>query len=161
MAYRYTGRAETAEELTQEIFLKVYLNLSSFSAQMGSLRNWILRVGRNVVIDHYRTTRRDRYVAGSEEIEQLDFQADRQSESPFAELERKEKARLVMLAVGSLAAELKEAVMLRDLEGLTYHEIAQILDIPEGTVKSRINRGRIELAKRIRKSRLQDRSLAG
>ena len=53
MAYRYTQRLDVAEELTQDTFLKVYQNLSSFSPSTGSLRNWIMRVGRNLMIDHY------------------------------------------------------------------------------------------------------------
>ncbi|MDA2926882.1 sigma-70 family RNA polymerase sigma factor [Acidobacteria bacterium AH-259-G07] len=157
MAYRYTGHFHTAEELTQEIFLKVYQNLSSFSPEVGSLRNWIMRVGRNAVIDHYRATRREKYVAGSEEIETLDFHERSQRPSPFDNLYLREKAEFLMKGLQTLTPELKEAVVLRDIEDLTYQEIAQTLEIPEGTVKSRINRGRVELAKWVKRNPLEDR----
>jgi RNA polymerase sigma-70 factor, ECF subfamily len=152
MAYHYTGRLDVSEELTQEIFLKVYQNLRSYSSSTGSLRNWIMRVARNLIIDHYRATRHDKQVAGSEELEVLDFEQDRQTVSPFDNLYLKEKAQFLRRGLETLTPELKEAVLLRDIEGLSYQEIADLLEIPEGTVKSRINRGRIELAKVLRKS---------
>ena len=151
MAYHYTGRLDVAEEVTQEIFLKVYQNLRSYSASTGSLRNWIMRVARNLIIDHYRASRHDRQVAGSEELEVLDFETDSKLANPFDSLYLKEKADYLMRGLETLTPELKEAVVLRDIEGLTYQEIADLLEIPEGTVKSRINRGRIELAKALRK----------
>ncbi len=151
MAYHYTGRLDVAEELTQDIFLKVYQNLRSYSPSTGSLRNWIMRVARNLIIDHYRANKRDKQVAGSEELEVLDFEMESQTATPFENLYLKEKANYLMRGLENLTPELKEAVILRDIEGLSYQEIAAMLDIPEGTVKSRINRGRIELAKVLRR----------
>ena len=110
-----------------------------------------MRVARNLIIDHYRATRHDRQVAGSEELEVLDFETDSKLANPFDSLYLKEKADYLMRGLETLTPELKEAVVLRDIEGLTYQEIADLLEIPEGTVKSRINRGRIELAKALRK----------
>lgn len=150
MAYRYSGRFDTAQDLTQEVFLKLHQNIRSYRPGSGSLRNWILRVARNLIIDHYRSTRRDRQVAGSEELEVLGFESPHQSSTPFENLYLKEKAGIVMRGLQRLTPELKEAVILRDLEELTYQEIAEVLQIPEGTVKSRINRGRIELARVLR-----------
>ena len=150
MAFRYTGSYSVAEELTQEVFLKVYQNLPAFRPQAGSLQNWVMRVGRNLVIDYYRAHRREKNVAGSEELEVLDFGADPHTPSPFENLYLKEKARFLYAGLERLSPELKEAVLLRDIEGLAYQEIADLLQIPEGTVKSRINRGRIELAKALR-----------
>lgn len=147
MAYRYTGRFDISEELTQEIFLRIYENLDSFRPESGSLRNWVMRVGRNLIIDHYRATKKDKQVAGSEELEVLDFDEPTGSTSPFENLYLKERAEFLMSGLRELTPELKEAVLLRDIEGLTYQEIADFLEIPEGTVKSRINRGRIELTK--------------
>ncbi len=155
MAYRYTGRFDVSEELTQEIFLKVYQNLSSFRPQSGSLRNWVMRVGRNLIIDHYRATRKDRKVAGSEELEVLEFAEQAPSASPFENLYLKERAEFLVSGLHQLTPELEEAVMLRDIEGLAYQEIADLLGIPEGTVKSRINRGRIELAKVMHRKKAQ------
>lgn len=153
MAYRYTGRFDVSEELTQDIFLKVYENLRSFRPESGSLRNWVMRVGRNLIIDHYRATKKDKKVAGSEELEVLDFTDQNPQSSPFEDLKAKERAQFLHQGLAELTPELKEAVLLRDIEGLTYQEIADLLQIPDGTVKSRINRGRIELARVIRQKK--------
>lgn len=147
MAYRYTGNYSVAEELAQEVFLKIYENLRSFRPESGSLQSWVMRVGRNLVIDYYRAHKRERNVAGSEELELLDFGDTSEHSSPFDSTYQAEKAHLIHRGLEYLSAELKEAVILRDLEGMAYQEIADLLEIPEGTVKSRINRGRIELAK--------------
>jgi len=151
MAYRYTGNYSVAEELTQDVFIKVYQKLNSFNADSGSLQNWILRVGRNLIIDHYRSHKREKNVAGSEELESLDFPSEARERSPFETVHLQEKAEFLYCGLERISPELKEAVVLRDIEGFAYQEIAQMLEIPEGTVKSRINRGRIELAKALKK----------
>jgi RNA polymerase sigma-70 factor (ECF subfamily) len=158
MAYRYTGNYSVAEELAQDVFLRVYENLSSFHSNTGSLQNWVLRVGRNLIIDHYRAHKREKNVAGSDELEVLDFDHYGKAAGPFETLYLREKAEFLYAGLESLSLELKEAVILRDIEGLAYQEIADMLEIPEGTVKSRINRGRIELAK-ILKKRKGERSI--
>lgn len=158
MAFRYTGSYSVAEELTQEVFLKVYQKLPAFRPQAGSLQNWVMRVGRNLVIDYYRAHKREKHVAGSEELEVLDFGADPHRPSPFENLYLREKAEFLYSGLGRLSPELKEAVILRDIEGLRYQEIADLLQIPEGTVKSRINRGRIELAKVLRQLKSEQAS---
>jgi RNA polymerase sigma-70 factor, ECF subfamily len=155
MAYRYTGNYSVAEELTQEIFLRVYQNLAGFRTQSGSLNSWVLRVGRNLIIDHYRAHRKERNVAGSDELEVLDFGEESRPANPFENLYLQEKARFVHAGMEQLSPELKEAVLLRDIEGFAYQEIADMLQIPEGTVKSRINRGRIELAKVLRQDKVR------
>ncbi len=160
MAYRYTGRYAVSEELTQEIFLKIYQKLPSYKPGTGSLRNWIMRVGRNLIIDYYRSTKRDKKVAGSDELETLDFAEHSGIAGPFENLHAKERAEFLRAGLRSLNFELQEAVLLRDMEGFTYQEIAETLQIPDGTVKSRINRGRIELAKVLRR-RTQDMQKPG
>ena len=154
LSYRYTGRREEAEDLTQDIFIRIYQNLGSFRSNAGSLQSWILRVGRNLIIDHYRQSRHFQKSAGSEELETLNL-ADQKTPDPHRIAEQRDAARFLQDGLQSLSAELKEAVILRDLEGMAYQEIADILAIPEGTVKSRINRGRIELAKLLSKRRAQ------
>ncbi len=155
MAYRYTGRFDVSEELTQDVFVKVYQNLSAFRPETGSLQNWLMRVGRNLIIDHYRATRKDKNVAGSEELEALDF-SHGNTASPFEDLYSRERAEYLMSGLRELTPELREAVTLRDIEGLTYQEIAEMLAIPDGTVKSRINRGRIELANVLRRRKASE-----
>jgi RNA polymerase sigma-70 factor (ECF subfamily) len=154
MSYRYTSRSDEAEDLTQEVFIRVYQNLRSYRAEAGSLQNWIIKVARNLIIDHYRQTRRFQQAGGSEELERMDAPEERMA-SPQRRVEQDETSRFVRDGLRSLSPELKEAVILRDLEGMAYQEIADLLNIPEGTVKSRINRGRIELARLLSRRRAQ------
>ena len=154
LSYRYMGRTDEAEDLTQEIFIRVYQNLSSFRSEAGSFQNWILKVGRNLIIDHYRQTRRFPQSGGSEDLEMMNL-ADDKAPSPLRAAEQAEAARFLRGGLQALSPELKEAIVLRDLEGMAYQEIAGLLGIPEGTVKSRINRGRLELARLLSKRRAQ------
>lgn len=154
LGYRYTNRRDEAEDLTQEILVRVYQNLKSFRADVGTFQNWILKVGRNLIIDHYRQTRRFQQVAGTEELETMNLK-DEKVPSPERTVERDEAARFLREGLEALSPELKEAIILRDIEGMAYLEIAELLGIPEGTVKSRINRGRLELAKLLSRRRAQ------
>lgn len=154
LSYRYTSRRHEAEDLTQEIFIRVYQNLKSYQPGAGSFQNWVMKIGRNLIIDHYRQTRRFQRSVGTEEMETLNLHDDK-TPNPERVIERSEASRFLRDGLQTLAPELKEAVILRDLEGMAYHEIAELLGIPEGTVKSRINRGRLELAKLLFKRRAQ------
>ena len=154
ICYRLTGSATDAEDLTQDVFLKLYKNLESFDGARGSFQTWITTLTRNLLVDHFRRTRLDRATDsihasfdGDEEGPTLaDRLADKRpsQEQHVAGLELRAR---VQGALKQLSPELREAVILRDLEDLDYKEIAQVLNIPEGTVKSRISRGRGELAK--------------
>jgi RNA polymerase sigma-70 factor (ECF subfamily) len=154
IGYRYTGRRDEAEDLTQEIFIRVYQNLKSYRPEAGSFQSWVLKVARNLIIDHYRQSRRFKAALGSEELETLDL-TDEKVPNPLRSVEQSEAVRFLQDGLQSLSPELKEAVVLRDIEGMAYNEIADLLAIPEGTVKSRINRGRIELARLLTKRRAQ------
>lgn len=154
LTYRYTFRRDEAEDLTQEIFIRVYQNLKSFRPESGSFQSWIMKVGRNLVIDHYRRTRRYQQAAGTEELEAMNLRDDK-APNPQRAAEQSEASRFVGAGLQALSPELKEAIILRDLEGMAYLEIAELLGIPEGTVKSRINRARVELAKLLTKRRAQ------
>jgi RNA polymerase sigma-70 factor, ECF subfamily len=156
LAYRYTRNTALSEDLTQEIFIKVYQSFSSYRSEAGTLLNWLLKVSRNLIIDHYRQSRKMQSAGGSDVIEQLDFGDPRQRDA-LNTIEKEQTAKLVWDGLAALTPELREAVVLRDLEELSYLEIEQILKVPEGTVKSRINRGRIELAKVLqrKKARLE------
>jgi RNA polymerase sigma-70 factor (ECF subfamily) len=154
ICYRFTGSGTDAEDLTQEVFFKLYRNLSSFDVQKGSFQTWITTLARNLLVDHFRRTRLDRASdsldATFDGAEDGPTMADRladthpSQESHVAGLELKVQ---IQNALKQLSPELREAVILRDLEDMDYKEIAQVLRIPEGTVKSRISRGRGELAK--------------
>jgi RNA polymerase sigma-70 factor, ECF subfamily len=154
ICYRFTGSGTDAEDLTQEVFLKLYKNLSSFDTQKGSFQTWITTLARNLLVDHFRRTRLERASdsldATFEGEEDGPTMADRladprpSQEHHVAGLELKVR---VQNALKQLSPELREAVILRDLEDMDYKEISQVLRIPEGTVKSRISRGRGELAR--------------
>jgi RNA polymerase sigma-70 factor (ECF subfamily) len=147
LAYRFVGRVDEAEDLTQDIFVKVYQALDRYREDDGSFPTWLMTVARNQAIDHYRRRReeRRRQVGDPVVIDGMPTSED----GPFRTLERQEKVRLVHSGLRALPAELREPIVLCDLQGLPYDEVASILEIPLGTVKSRINRGRLELAKRL------------
>jgi len=156
ICYRFTGSDAEAQDLTQEVFLRVFKSLKSFRAREGRFVVWLGRLTRNLLIDHYRRTRMDRVT------ESLDAQPPGFEESPAAMgktegmLAGREAGEILQSALQKLSPELRETVILRDLEELDYREIAQALQVPEGTVKSRLNRGRAELARilRIRRAAL-------
>ena len=153
LCYRFTGNPADAEDMTQEVFLKIYSNLSRFDTVRGSLQVWITTMTRNLLVDNFRRTRNLRSTGsldeGWESVEELK-PIDRltaKSPSPHESAAQKELATMVQNALARVSVELREAVILRDLQDMDYKEIAQVLGIPEGTVKSRISRGRAELAR--------------
>jgi RNA polymerase sigma-70 factor, ECF subfamily len=159
LCYRFTGNAADAEDLTQDVFLKIYSNLGSFDATRGSLPVWITTMTRNLLVDNFRRTRNLRATGslddGWEQTEELK-PVDRLvagGPSPHESAARKELAHMVQGALAKVSVELREAVILRDLQDLDYKEIAQVLAIPEGTVKSRISRGRAELARLLERNK--------
>ncbi|MEW5974401.1 MAG: RNA polymerase sigma factor [Acidobacteriota bacterium] len=151
--YRFVGRADYAEDLTQEVFVKIFRNLGNFKPESGHFVTWMMSVTRNLLIDHYRQSKGDRLTVSTDENEEfsvLDVMPD-SGPSPQTAVEQKEKAAFVRQGLQHLSPDLREAVILRDLQELSYQEIGDILKIPEGTVKSRINRGRVELAKHLQR----------
>jgi RNA polymerase sigma-70 factor, ECF subfamily len=153
LCYRFTGSPHDAEDLTQDVFIKVYGNLAAFDLTRGSFQTWITTLARNLLVDHFRRTKQQRVTdsmdAGWEESDEMPL-ADRMAASGPNQHDRaaqKEIARMVQEALTKISPELREAVILRDLQDMDYKEIAQVLHIPEGTVKSRISRGRAELAR--------------
>ena len=152
LSYRYTNRRAEAEDLTQDILIRIYQNLRSYRSEAGSFQNWILRVARNLIIDHYRQVRRFPQTGGSEELETMNLK-DEKVPNPQRAAEQTEASKFLQDGLQSLSPELKEAIVLRDLEGMAYQDIADLLSVPEGTVKSRINRARLELARILIKRR--------
>jgi RNA polymerase sigma-70 factor (ECF subfamily) len=153
ICYRFTGSASDAEDLTQDVFLRLYRNLASFDVERGSLQTWITTLARNLLVDHFRRTRLERATdsldasfSGDDDATLADRMADPHP-SPEAHASGMELRVSIQQGLAQLSPELREAVILRDLEDMDYKEIAQVLRIPEGTVKSRISRGRGELAR--------------
>jgi RNA polymerase sigma-70 factor (ECF subfamily) len=151
LAYRFTGRPDEAEDLTQEVFLKVYRTLHLYRSESGALETWIVRVARNHFIDHYRKYKVEKMrTSPLEDHFEVAASSSSRIETPAEALDRKEAGDRVHRLLDKLPQDQREAVILRDLEELTYEEIADLLKVPIGTVKSRINRGRIELARHLK-----------
>jgi RNA polymerase sigma-70 factor (ECF subfamily) len=151
-AYRYNGRFDEAEDLTQEIFLKIYRTLHSYKPELGAFDTWMMRVSRNCVIDHYRKLKTERRQTDSLEGEHEQVaETGNRFANPAEALDQRELSERVHGALLRLSGDLREVLILRDLEGFAYEEIVDIVRVPIGTVKSRINRGRLEMARMLRK----------
>ena len=162
LCYRFTGSGTDAEDLTQDVFLKIYANLATFDTNRGSLHVWITTLTRNLLVDHFRRSRNLRITGSLDEgweesgesrpllpIDRLEAKGPSQHDQAT----RRELEKMVQQALTQVSPELREAVILRDLQDLDYKEIAQVLGIPEGTVKSRISRGRAELARLLERNK--------
>ena len=153
ICYRFTGRDSEAQDLTQDVFLRVFRALGSFRSSEGCFTTWLTRLTRNLLIDHYRRTRNQRITDSIEEqlprVEQGAVAVAR----PDSQLAGREASEMLQTALCRLSPELRETIILRDLQDMEYKEIASVLEIPEGTVKSRLNRGRAELARMLKKYR--------
>ena len=151
VAYKFVGTHEQAEDLTQDIFLKVFRSLETFDRR-ANFQTWLISVSRNLCIDHYRSVRKERQTI-DRDITSDDLAPAAPTTSPLAALEQRDLAAQLRVALQQLPPSLRTAVLLRDIQELSYQEIAEQLRLPEGTVKSRINRGRKELARQIRRLR--------
>jgi RNA polymerase sigma-70 factor (ECF subfamily) len=144
IAYKFTGRYEESQDLCQEIFLRIFRSLDKFdrNADFGT---WLYSVSRNHCIDHYRSGRREREMLVQHEVHLEELASGKFD--PHRRIEVRDKREMLLEALSSLPKKLREAVVLRDIKGLSYQEIVDYLRLPEGTVKSRINRGRLELGR--------------
>jgi len=154
LAYRFTSRADAAEDLTQEVFIRVYRSLDQYDPKQGDLQNWLMRLARNLIIDDYRKRQRAPQDTAADDLENHTYHLRAAGGSVQREMERRELGAQVQAGIDKLSPDLRTCVILRDIEELSYQEIVDLLRIPEGTVKSRINRGRIELAKILRRMRV-------
>ena len=154
ICYRFVGKDEEAQDLTQEVFLRIFKTLRSFRAGEGSFSVWLSRLTRNLLIDNYRRTKGERMT------DSLETQLPMIEETSLAGgrtdglLAGREASELLQGALQKLSPELREAVILRDLQEMEYREIAITLSVPEGTVKSRLNRGRAELARILKRQKV-------
>ena len=147
ISYHFTLKREDAEELSQEIFLKLFENLHRYDGGFP-LVAWVLSVSRNLCIDRYRRKKREksfRFVSDEAVTSLLKSEDD-----PAGMALRKERTQLLFSALSEIPEDLAEILILRDLNGLAYDEIGTALELPEGTVKSRLFRARAEVARRIR-----------
>jgi RNA polymerase sigma-70 factor (ECF subfamily) len=159
VAYKFVGKHDEAEDLTQEIFLKIFKALDTFDRR-ANFQTWLISVSRNLCIDHYRSVRKERETI-DRDVDANELTPASPHVSPIAALEQRDRITLLRQALAALPDTLRTAVVMRDLQELSYQEIATHLGLPEGTVKSRINRGRTELARQVRKLRGEDYSPTG
>ncbi len=154
LCLRFTGKDSEAQDLTQDVFLRVYRTLKSYRSEEGAFATWLSRLTRNLLIDHYRRSRQDRATDSIEEQLPMMEESTAISARPDRMLAGREASEMLQSALQKLSPDLREAVILRDLQEMEYKEMAEVLGIPEGTVKSRINRGRAELARVLRKQKV-------
>ena len=159
ICYRFAGGADDAEDLTQEVFIKIYRTMASFDSGKASFNTWVTTVTRNLLVDHFRKTKNERItdsmdapIGEEDEGRSLSEQIEDKGVSPDQHVEKLQTKQMVHEALQKLSPELREAVILRDLQDMDYRDIAAVLKVPEGTVKSRINRGRTELARLLQRT---------
>jgi len=159
LCYRFAGTADDAQDLTQEVFIKMYRTLGSYDVERGAFVTWVTTLTRNLLVDHFRKTKQDRMTdsldattSDHEDAMPLSDKIEDKALPPDAGVQSRETREAVHAALQKLSPDLREAVILRDLQDLDYREIAVVLKVPEGTVKSRINRGRVELARLLQRT---------
>ena len=153
LAYRMTGSPEDAADLTQEAFLNAWRGLARFGGQ-SAFSTWLYRLTSNACIDFLRKEKKRVSLSMTMDDGSEERQAELPDErySPHRELERKEAADALQAGLAALSPEHRQVLLLREQEGLSYAQIAQALELEEGTVKSRIARARISLRDFLKKS---------
>jgi RNA polymerase sigma-70 factor, ECF subfamily len=159
ICYRFAGSADDAQDLTQEVFIKMYRTLNTYDVERGAFMTWVTTLTRNLLVDHFRKTKQDRITdsldaapSEHEDAMPLSEQLPDSAAGPDITAQSKQVGETVHVALQRLSPDLREAVILRDLQDMDYKEIATVLKVPEGTVKSRINRGRAELARLLQRT---------
>jgi RNA polymerase sigma-70 factor (ECF subfamily) len=159
ICYRFAGSADDAQDLTQEVFIKMFRTMNSYDAGRGAFMTWVTTITRNLLVDHFRKSKQDRVTESldappSEHEDAMPMSEKIEDKAPPADasVQSRETREAVHRALQKLSPELREAVILRDLQDMDYREIATVLRVPEGTVKSRINRGRAELGRLLQRT---------
>ncbi len=159
LIYRIVRDRETAEDLSQDTFIKVLNNIDRYSPAF-KLSSWLFKIANNVAIDHLRKRRLDTvsmdgspHAATASQIEASSFEIGGQQETALEEMESRELGSAIERAIASLRPEYRSCIMLRHVEGRSYEEIATILDLPLGTVKTYIHRARHELREALEPTR--------
>jgi RNA polymerase sigma-70 factor (ECF subfamily) len=159
ICYRFAGSTDDAQDLTQEVFIKMYRTLNTYDMDRGAFVTWVTTITRNLLVDHFRKTKQDRMTdsldsapSEHEDSMPLSDQIEDRGPRPDSQVGSRDARDVVHQALQKLSPDLREAVILRDLQDMDYKEIAAVLKVPEGTVKSRINRGRAELARLLQRT---------
>jgi RNA polymerase sigma-70 factor (ECF subfamily) len=143
-----TGDDRDAEDITQEVFLKAYRGIRNFRHE-AELRTWLYRIAVNTVRSGWRRQKRRPSCDSLQDRPSADLPSGPDDQNPVRKIVQQETIQRVKKAISELKQEWREVIVLRDIEGLTYAEVAGVLDVPEGTVKSRLARGRDALRERL------------
>ena len=143
MAYQFSGSYQEAEDLTQDVFMKLYHQLSKYDFQRN-FTAWFLTLVNNYMIDEYRRTK-------WEKRQRDDFDKHAQtvsaSDNPELGVQERETKKILWEGLNRLSPDVRMAIILKEIQSKKYEDVAEIMNLPVGTVKSRINRGRLQLAK--------------
>ena len=151
LIFRMVRDRETAEDLAQETFIKVLNHIERYRPEF-KLSSWLFKIANNVTIDYLRKRQLDTvsmdgspHAGTASEVEATSFDVEARQESALDEIEARELGSAIERAIATLRPEYRSCIMLRHVEGRSYEEIAAILDLPLGTVKTYIHRARHEL----------------
>jgi RNA polymerase sigma-70 factor (ECF subfamily) len=148
------GNRHDAEDAAQDVFTKVYQSLKSFKPQ-ASLYTWLYRIAVNTCLDYKKRPFFESLFKSSDEGEEFVLEPVSQEPSPEEMFESKQLGEILNRSLGKISRKLRAAIILREIEGLSYEEMAEVLDVSTGTVKSRISRAREELRELLKKFREQ------
>ncbi len=155
LAYQFAGSYEEAEDLTQDIFFKLHNSIEKYDFKKN-FSAWLLTLARNHLIDQYRKTKWEK--KSRDEFNEHLLSADSRS-GPEESVIIQESKKIVWEGFNHLSSEIRMAIILRDIQGKKYEEIAEIMDLPMGTIKSRVNRGRLQLAKILKETREKENAM--
>src|SRR6201988_2727891 len=132
VAYKFVGKHDEAEDLTQDIFLKIFKSLDTFDRR-ANFQTWLISISRNLCIDHYRSVRKERETI-DRAVDANELTPASRDPGPVAALEQRDRVVLLRQAMAALPPTLRTAVLMRDIQELSYQEIADALRLPEGKV---------------------------
>ncbi len=149
MAFQFSGSYEEAEDKTQDIFFKLYNSLNKYDFKRN-FTAWLLTIAKNFLIDEYRRTKWEKK---SRDNFDEHFLKSETQEGPEESALKEESRRTIWEALNALPTEIRMTLILRDIQGKSYEEVAEIMSLPVGTAKSRINRGRLQLARFVKEKK--------
>jgi RNA polymerase sigma-70 factor (ECF subfamily) len=146
MLVHVTGCESEAEEVAQEAFVQAYRKLNSFEGRAG-FYTWLYRIAFNLWISRRRKKRPERSIEAAREA--TGQEPTDQQDTPAEQMERRERIELIRVAISQLPDEFRSVLVLREIDGSDYESIAQILDLPIGTVRSRLHRARLMIKRQL------------
>lgn len=148
--YRFLGNAEEAEDLVQETFLRVYRNRKAYQ-KVAKFSTWIYTIAGNLAKTELRKRKRRKFFSISDlGYNEKDYDISDEAFNPEKDVDGRMKEEIIYREIEDLSPKFREVILLRDVQQLSYEEISQIVKIPLGTVKSRVNRGRLKLQEKLR-----------